>query len=100
VARARRAFRTWRGERPALERTGDNPRMVPSALCCLPVGDTTLTLDRLDVVCGITDEARHLTLLVAVLVAAGFAAVAAAVLVPLLIVIGPAAAITLIISGG
>jgi hypothetical protein len=85
-----------------VERFGDEPRMVPSALCCVPVGDTSLTLEpgSLDVVCVITDEARNLTILVAALLAAGFAAVLATVLLPLLIILLPAAAVTAVISGG
>jgi hypothetical protein len=83
-----------------VQRTGDDPRMVPSALCCVPVGDTSLLLDRLEVECAITDEARNLTILVAALLAAGFAAVLATVLVPLLIIIAPAVAVSTIVSGG
>ncbi len=83
-----------------VERFGDEPRMVPSALCCVPVGDTSLLLSSLEVTHAITDEARNLTILVAALVAAGFVIAVTAVLIPLLAALGPAVVVSVIVGNG
>ncbi len=78
----------------------DGALRVPSALCCVPVGETTLTLGRLEVTSGVKEEARNLALLVAALVATGLASMAIAVLLPILIIATPASIIPIVIAGG
>lgn len=87
-----------------VERAGEEPVMTASALCCVPVGDTTLALapgpEGFKVACKVTDAARNLAMLVAALVVAGLAVIVLAILVPILIIVAPAAIVPALISIG
>jgi hypothetical protein len=79
---------------------GEPPRMAPSALCCVPDGNSRLDLAELTVRSGLTTGARNMTILVLALVAGGLTAVVMAALLPLLIIVTPVAALPTILSAG
>jgi hypothetical protein len=80
---------------------GDDPVMLPSALCCVPVGEVDIALaEAPQVTASLTDTVRNLSMLVAALVAAGLVALAMAVLLPILAIVNPAIVVAALANAG